>query len=122
MLHFFEKFESEHLLSNYIVMYEFVMMSVTSQLGNMGEYQLATELDKKVLKEVLKCRRLGVVDEFVYDMLWNAKEQKAHNGQQIEKEKMTDELRSCLIFSHFCKQVFDENFYFEKLHQSMRSS
>ena len=116
MLHFFEKFEHENLLADYIVMYEFVMTLVASELGNMGEYQLATELSRKALKEVLKYRRLGMVDDFVYDMLWNDQEQREHDGQQAEKEKMTDGLRECLILSHFCKQVFDEKFYSDKIH------
>lgn len=121
MLHFFGKFEHENLLADYIVMYEFVMVFIASELGNMGEYQLATGLGKKVLKEVLKCRRLGAVDDFVYGMLWNAKEQKICDGQQLGKEKMTDGLRACLVLSHFCKQVFDENFYSNKIHQLIRS-
>ncbi|MDE5825057.1 MAG: hypothetical protein K2H91_10320, partial [Lachnospiraceae bacterium] len=60
--------------------------------------------------------------EFVYDMLWNAKEQKARDGQQLGKEKMTDGLRACLALSHFCRQVFDESFYSDKLNQLMCSS
>ncbi|MDE7418295.1 MAG: helix-turn-helix domain-containing protein [Lachnospiraceae bacterium] len=122
MLHFFEKFEQENLLADYIAIYEFVIMLIASELGNMGEYQLATGLSRKALKEVLKCRRLGAANEFVYDMLWNAKEQKARDGQQLSKEKMTDGLRACLALSHFCRQVFDESFYSDKLNQLMCSS
>lgn len=119
LLHFYEKFEKEHLLADYIAMYEFVMTLVTSELGNMGEYQLATELDKKVIKEVLRCRRLWVVNEFLYDILWNDKTQKTCNGQHLEKEKMADGLRQCLIFSHFGKRTFYEKIYLDKLHQSI---
>ena len=118
LIHFFEKFAKKDQLSEYISMYEFVMAIVASELGNLGEYQLATELDKKALREVLRCRRLYMVNEFLYDMLWNEKEQKACNGQQITKEKMTATLKQCLMFSHFCKRSFNEKFYCEKLYQS----
>ncbi len=61
LIHFFEKFAKKDQLSEYISMYEFVMAIVASELGNLGEYQLATELDKKALREVLRCRRLYMV-------------------------------------------------------------
>lgn len=117
LLHFFEKYDKSHVLAEYISMYEFVMTCVASELGNIGEYQTATELDKKVLKEVLKCRRLYAISEFVYDILWNEKEQKELNGQNFVIEKMTDSLRQCIIISHFCRRTFYEKFYTDKIFQ-----
>lgn len=118
LLHFFEKFEGGNRISDYIAMYEFVMVCVTSELGNMSEYQLATELDKKALREVMKCRRLYVVNELLYDMLWNEKEQRKCNEQRMETAKMTDGLQACCILSHFCKRTFYEKFYDNKMNQS----
>lgn len=115
VIRFFERLEQKYQLTDYISMYEYAMMCVTSELGNMGEYQLATELDKKVLKEILRCRRLDAVNHFTYDMLWNENEQQTDDGQQMEKEKMTDGLRLCTIISHFNKQTFYEMFYLNKL-------
>lgn len=122
LIHFFEKFAEKDQLSEYISMYEFVMAIVASELGNLGEYQLATELDKKALREVLRCRRLYMVNEFLYDMLWNEKEQKACNGQQMETVKMTDGLQVCRALSHFSKRTFYEKLYNDKIDQSTRVS
>ena len=122
LIHFFEKFAKKDQLSEYISMYEFVMAIVASELGNLGEYQLATELDKKALREVLRCRRLYMVNEFLYDMLWNEKEQKACNGQQMETVKMTDGLQVCRALSHFSKRTFYEKLYNDKIDQSTRVS
>lgn len=116
LLHFFEKFEKENLLSEYIAMYEFVMAGVTNELSSMGEYQLAIALDKKVLKEVLRCRRLCIINEFLYDILWSDMQQKVTARQQVEKEKITNDLRQCIIISHFCKRTFYERFYQSKIH------
>lgn len=116
LLHFFEKFEKENLLSEYIAMYEFVMASVTNELSSMGEYQLAIALDKKVLGEVLQCRRLCIINEFLYDILWSDMQQKLTARQQVEKEKMTNDLRQCIIISHFCKRTFYERFYQSKIY------
>jgi transcriptional regulator with XRE-family HTH domain len=116
LLHFFEKFEKENLLSEYIAMYEFVMANVTNELSSMGEYQLAIALDKKVLGEVLRCRRLCIINEFLYDILWSDMQQKLTARQQVEKEKMTNDLRQCIIISHFCKRTFYERFYQSKIY------
>lgn len=117
LIHFFEKYEKRNLLPEYIAMYEYVMVLVTSEFGNMGEYQLATELDRKVIRTALKCRRVYSVSDFLYDIWWNEVEQKAYAEQQTEKEKMTDSLTRCIAISHFSKRVFYENFYLDKMHQ-----
>lgn len=56
LIYYFEKFAKKDQLPEYISMYEFVMAVITSELGNLGEYQLATELDKKALREVFRCQ------------------------------------------------------------------
>ena len=117
LLRFFEKFEQEDRISDYIVMYEFVMTYVTSELGNMGEYELAKELDRKAIQSVLRCRRIYMVHAFLYDILWDEQEQKADVGEQIEKGKVADSLRQCMILSHLSKQIFYKKFYLEKIHQ-----
>lgn len=122
LIRFFEKFAEKDQLSEYISMYEFVMVVTASELGDMGEYQLATELDQKALREVLRCRRLYVANEFLYDMLWNEKEQKACNGRKIQTVKMTDGLRVCRALSHFCKRSFYEKLYNDKIDQLTRVS
>lgn len=111
MLGFFEKFKNKDLLSEYISMYEFVMVSVTNELSSLGEYQLAAALDKKGLREVLRCRRLWVINEFLYDLWWMDMQQKSVTRQ--EKEKMTNDLIQCVIISHFCKRRYYERFYMD---------
>ena len=115
MLGFFEKFKNKDLLSEYISMYEFVMVSVTNELSSLGEYQLAAALDKKGLREVLRCRRLWVINEFLYDLWWMDMQQKSVTRQ--EKEKMTNDLIQCVIISHFCKRRYYERFYMDTINQ-----
>jgi len=115
LLHFFKKYEERHMLAEYISMYEFVMVYVTGEMGNMGAYRDAIELDKRALKEVLRCRRLYIVNEFLYDILWNEKEQNLCEKQQIQTSKMMDCLKQCLILSHFYKRIYYEKIYSNKL-------
>lgn len=117
LLHFFKKYEERHMLAEYISMYEFVMVYVTSELENMGAYQYATNLDKRALKEVLKCRTLYTANDFVYDILWNDNEQKKYDEQRMQTLKMTNGLKQCIILSHFYKRSFYEKFFKNKILQ-----
>lgn len=111
----------EAVLSEYISMYEFVMVSVTNELSSLGEYQFAAALDKKGLREVLRCRRLWMINEFLYDLWWIDRQQKLAAGQQIQKEKMTNDLTQCIIISHFCKRKYYEQFYQDVIHQLLQT-
>ena len=105
------------MLTDCIIMYEFVMGCVVSELGNWGEYKKAIVLNKKTLKESLKCRRVWGCDGYVYEIMWNYIKQNNISKPFMEKEEMTEYLRQCIILSHFCKQTHYEKFYREKLCQ-----
>lgn len=117
LMHFFELFEKKHMLSDCVVMYEFVMARMASELANMGEYQLATQLDNKILKESLKYRRIASTADILYDLAWNKREQDIKAGEVPNKEKMTESLNQCVILSHFCKLTYDKSFYMKKMCQ-----
>lgn len=99
-------------------MYEFVMLYVVSELGNMGEFQSAINLGEKVIQEDLRCKRVCILGVMLYENLWNEKEQTMNAGKFMNKEEMTERLQECISFSHFCKQLFYEKLYEKKLHQS----
>lgn len=117
LLRLFELYERESILSDCIVMYEYVIRFVASELGNAGEYERATQLDRKVLREDYTCRRVWLISFLLYDILWNDMKQGNESGLLIEKKKMTDRLNQCRLLSHFCKQTFYEKFYEDKLRQ-----
>lgn len=106
LLRFFAGYEEWNALSDCISMYEFAMLSVICELGNLKEYQDSTDLARKVLREDLKCRRIWGIDAYLYEILWN------------ENEKMTEGLQQCITLSHFCKRTYYEDFYCKKMHQS----
>ena len=106
MLRIFDAYEKKNALSDCIVMYEFAILGVICELGNLKEYQQSTNLAQKVLRETLKCRRIWGIDGYLYEIVWN------------ENKTMTEVLQQCITLSHFCKQTFYEDFYYEKLYQS----
>lgn len=118
LLRFFEMYEERCRLSDCIAMYEYIIIYIASELANIGEYQLAMELDKKLLKEDLLCRRLWMVGNVLYDVYWIEAKQGTEKNLLMNKEKMTEKLVQCKLLSHFCKQVFHEKFYSEKIYQS----
>ena len=61
-------------LSQAISMYEFIAESAVNELGNNGEHVRAEEIDRKVIKASLSCRRIWDVHYNLYDILWNENE------------------------------------------------
>lgn len=115
LVRYFEHYEKKYALLDCIVMYEFVMVRIASELANMGEHQLAIQIDKKVLRESLMCKRVWAVANILYDILWSEQEQAK---KSLAKKEMTENLRHCIKISHFCKQTFGEKFFIEKIGQS----
>ena len=118
LIQFFGLYEKKYMLADCIVMYEYSIIFAASELGNINEHQSAIELDKKVLREDLKCRRTWVIGNILYDILWTQIEIENERGHTMNKLKMTENLKQCRLLSHFCKQTFYEKFYDEKLYQS----
>ena len=66
LLNIYEEYSSKNVIANAISMYEFVTEGAVSELGNMGEHELAILIDNKSIKESLKCRRLIHIDYKFY--------------------------------------------------------
>ncbi|MEZ3491985.1 MAG: helix-turn-helix domain-containing protein [Lachnospiraceae bacterium] len=117
LLRYFKQYENKRELSDFVVMYEFVMICMASEIGNMGNYQAAANIDMKVLREILRCRRIWSVSNLIYDIIWNQREQEKCINFQGEKEIMTERLQECIILSHFYRQKHIEKFLCEKMNQ-----
>lgn len=115
LLNIYEEYSSKNVIANAISMYEFVTEGAVSELGNMGEHELAILIDKKSIKESLKCRRLIHIDYKLYDIFWNNQEILKKKGIKMNLEKMADELVNCISISHYTKRYFYEKIYRDKL-------
>ena len=117
LIRYFELCERKQELSNCISMYEFAMVRIASELGNMGQHQYAINLDRNVIRESLKCRRVWAISKALYNILWDQKEQAIKDEREIVKDKMAEGLQQCITFSHYCHQKYIEKFFSEKLYQ-----
>ena len=87
LLNIYEEYSSKNGIANAISMYEFVTEGAVSELGNMGEHELAILIDNKSIKESLKCRRLIHIDYKLYDIFWNTQEILKKKGIKMNLEK-----------------------------------
>lgn len=115
LLDIYHKYSLKNEIANAISMYEFVTEGAVSELGNLGENELAIQIDRQSIKESLKCRRLVHMDYKLYDILWNKQEMANEKEDKADLKKMADELKSCISISHYTKRFFYEKIYRDKL-------
>ncbi len=114
LLNFLEWCEKKSTLSDCISMYEFTIVCLVSELGNIGEYELSNNLSEKALIESLRQKRIWIIADCLYNIMWNENEQQERIEQPLNKKIMTERLQQCILLSHFCKQILDEKFYYSK--------
>lgn len=102
-------------LSQAISMYEFIAESAVNELGNNGEHVRAEEIDRKVIKASLSCRRIWDVHYNLYDILWNENEIMKKSAKGVNATEKKEGLICCIAISHFVKRYFYEDVYKEKL-------
>lgn len=102
-------------LSQAISMYEFIAESAVNELGNNGEHVRAEEIDRKVIKASLSCRRIWDVHYNLYDILWNENEIMKKSAKRVNAAEKKQGLICCIAISHFVKRYFYEDVYKEKL-------
>ena len=115
LMDFFEKCILSKDVSERISMYEFVTEGAVDALGNMGEHELAVEIDKKAIKASLECRRIWGIHYKVYDIWWNENERMKKYGVKLDRDETEKALKKCIILSHYVKCYFYEDFYNKKL-------
>ena len=102
-------------LSQAISVYEIVTEAAVNELGNNGEHVRAEEIDRKVIKASLSCRRIWDVHYNLYDILWNENEIMKKSAKGVNAAEKKEGLICCIAISHFVKRYFYEDVYKEKL-------
>lgn len=115
ILRLYDYYALNNGLSQAISVYEIVTEAAVNELGNNGEHVRAEEIDRKVIKASLSCRRIWDVHYNLYDILWNENEIVKKSGKRVSNDQMNTELKRCIMISHYVKRYFYENVYKEKL-------
>ena len=111
----YDNYDLNNELSQAISMYEFIAESAVNELGNNGEHVRAEEIDRKVIKASLSCRRIWDVHYNLYDILWNENEIMKKSAKGVNTAEKKQGLICCIAISHFVKRYFYEDVYKEKL-------
>lgn len=115
ILRLYDYYALNNGLSQAISVYEIVTEAAVNELGNNGEHVRAEEIDRKVIKASLSCRRIWDVHYNLYDILWNENEIMKKSAKGVNTAEKKQGLICCIAISHFVKRYFYEDVYKEKL-------
>lgn len=111
----YEDCEREKMIFCFINMYEMVMDTVASELGDIGEYDKSDEISRKIIAECLYQRRSHGVHKALYNMKWND-DQRQKKGIPLQRQyDPEEELKHCVAFSELGMDRHNEEFYRRKL-------
>ena len=108
----------EKNINNHLGMYEFVMLPLSSYMGDCGMYDKADEKDKIIFVNALYNRRLMGVMGSLYDLLWNDMQRKEQKITMHRDIAYRDELKRCMVLSLLIKKKKSYRFYHDKLRDS----
>ncbi len=98
-------------------MYELVMGTVGSQLGDWGEYDRSDEIDETIIKGCLRFRRVGNLHDSLYGRWWNHNEREKKGIPTKNMLNPVEELERCIRFAEFSHENDDIRFYERKLQE-----
>ena len=99
---YFEWLENKCTLAPIIGMYGFVMSGVASCIGNDGEYEKSSKINRNILREELRIRSFSYVRSNLYALLWNDRKQKSLPMTKEDPE-WKNGILLCLTVDVYCK-------------------
>lgn len=115
----YDLLEHQREIEDCLNMYEFVMGTVASHLGNKGEYDISDEIGMKILQNTIWNRRLGVIDRGIYELLWNDVQRKKEQHPVKRDVDITKELEKCRCLCEMCCDKRGMMFFEKKLKEGM---
>lgn len=100
-------------------MYELVMGTIASYLGNKGNYDLSDEIGMKIIEGVLMYRRLGWLHIEKYDLLWNEVQREKYQYPLKRSADIKKVLLDCIYLCELCGELSHRSFYERKLKDGM---
>ena len=104
----------EEVASGHIGKHEFLMTSVISYLGNIGEYEESDLLSTKLARLSLTYRRSYVLAETMYNNLWNKQNTMTEDEKSIDEEYKKI-IKNCILLGKYNKNEKEKKFFEKKL-------
>lgn len=98
-----------------VCLYELLMGGVERFLGNVGRYEESTALNNKMIKESLKNRRFYNIVYYIYENLWNVRQEAKEKGELYDVAHARIMLQKCVAFSELNNRTYLATFFQDKL-------
>lgn len=98
-----------------VMKYEVLMSEMANYYGNCGEYTKSCIYSRKIIKEGLKNRRLVIVQENIYSIVWNY--EKSINNDCMDIEYVQKNLLKCKVISEICRKEKWMKFFLDKINK-----
>lgn len=110
------EFEEAGMERGHVRTYELYMKYKATLLCEMGQYELAKQCAKKVIRLCLCAGRINILDGALYTwMRSNVKSQEKETEPEKASYDWKKDLECCLALSRFCQNSAEEQFYKEVL-------
>lgn len=112
-------FEEQRRGEDCFDIYEFVMGTVASELGNIGKYDLSDEIEQKILRLAVDYRQMRGIANRIYSLLWNNEQRKKEKHPMKRNADVEKELLKCICFSEMSDNPRNIPFFVKKLESGM---
>ena len=104
---YLENLEQQMTLPAIFGMYGFIMSTISSYMGNVGQFEKSSEINIKIIEYSLKLRHLEYVEDNLYDLMWN--EEKRKGLPEKENLERLSCMKDCLVIDIYNRNKWNEN-------------
>ena len=110
---YLENLEQQMKLPAIFSMYGFIMSTISSYMGNVGQFEESSEINRKIIEYSLKLRRLEYIEDNLYDLMWN--EEKRKGLPEKENLERISCMKDCLVIDIYNRDKLSEKWMRNRL-------
>ena len=110
---YLENLEEKMTLPCIIGMYGLIMSAIASHMGNVGQFEPSSEINRKIIEQSLSIRHFEYVGRNIYDLMWN--EEKNKGLPEKENLERISCMQDCIVIENYNKNKRRENWMRNKL-------
>ncbi len=116
---YLEALEEKMTIPCIIGMYGLIMSAIASHMGNIGQFEPSSEINRKIIEQSLLIRHFEYVGRNVYDLMWN--EEKRKGLPEKENLERISCMQDCIVIENYNKNKQRENWMKKRLKDILNS-
>ena len=112
---YFTQYEKTKRVYSCISEYELVMTYIASAFGNMKEFLISNQLERKILKECLRYYRISMFHMNLHSIWWNQKQGDFDLVEKSHVHRNETWLEYCIFLSRLCGDTYYADKYSKEL-------